>query len=69
MSLVQQAQALSLALKNTMAQMFADDATYGIIATNFNVVAADGQAIHDVVGSAATDLQSANLLALVSRLG
>ncbi len=68
-NLVQDAQALAAYLKNVMAQMLADDGTYALLAASFNVPAVDGQALHDVVGSASVALQATDLLALVSRLG
>lgn len=57
------------ALSNVMAQMLNGGVDYTTIETYFGVPTGQGQTLHDVVGTASTDLQGTNVQGLLQRFG
>ncbi len=57
------------ALSNVMSQMNASGTNYTTIETYFSVQAGSGQAVNDIVGSCATELETSNVQAVLQRLG
>lgn len=56
-------------LSNVMAQMLNGGTDYTTIETYFGVPTGQGQTLHDVVGTASTDLQGTNVQGLLQRFG
>lgn len=56
-------------VSNIMTQMNASGTAYVNIETYFSVQSGSGQAVNDIVGSAASDLQGSTIQALIQKLG
>jgi hypothetical protein len=63
------ANAILQTLTNIMAQMLGASSDYTTIETYFGLQAGQGQPLHDVLGSAASDLQGSNIQGLLQRFG